>query len=1075
MRKILLEVMCLLLTTAAAIWAQSVGGTLSGRITSANGAAVPSAAITVTNVNTNATQKALSGPDGTFSVSGLAPGTYRVDVETAGYKRTSQQNIELTATRPASVNITLEAGNVNETVELKGTAPATQSDNGEVSVGIGSRPVQEFPVIDRNHQELIGLESGITPPTPALDLAVDPDRNRFYSTNGQAPYLNWNYLEGVMNQEPNRGTAIRVVPEMDMQQLGISTSNLTMDKGFTPGAYIQDATRGGSNGWHGDLFEFWSGNILRTRSFFDTLDNNAPRFNFNQFGAALGGAIIPDKTFIFGSYEGMYQRGDNTNISTVPIPQAIAGNFSSIPGLTLYSPFTGTANGVGRLPYTSGILPPGRINPTAAAIASFIPAPNQPGLVNNYISNTPFQNDYQKGDVRLDEHLSDKTSAFLRYGYSNNHAIETSPLGDVIGSGTRGRLVGQNAEISATHAFSDRLITDLKFGYNRYDQKLGLYGDQSALFNMLGTGNTGNGLIGINIPGMPLIGAASYVPSNPVDNTFNWAWNWSLHTATQNFKWGLDVRRMRSDGFIDSPFNTFGVNGTAFFGPGTTLLNNGAQLSPYSTFYNSFASFLLGQPSQVGVTSFLNRPSIRQSQYAVWVGDTIRVLHRVTVDLGARYEVFSPLEPANAGGAEFYDAATNTFNYAGVNGTGWHNTFYQTRDIAPRIGVAFNLNDKTVIRGGYGIQYFQMPYMFSGFLAPMTGAVAGVQGTYAAAPFAGQFGPTVSSTTPAPATLQNGAAAGSLPVSVIPRNIPTPYVETYSLQIQRDFYYGTVLSLGYVGNVDRHLPGMMQLNAALPGRGAAGLPFASLGQTGSVLGFDNGLTSNYNSLQVNLNKRFSGGLSFMASYTWAKALGYTNAADMILNPFNLRSNYGPADYDRTNVLSIAHLWELPFGRHGSHLGSTLLGGWQLNGIFTWQTGTPLTLTADPLLCACPGTTVLASANAGGSALTTGNYGNGQSFFNNGAFYAPAGSNIGNLGRGAIRGPDSWNYNMSLFKNFRVMDRFNLQLRGEAYNLANTTHPINPVTNINSPAFGQITGSVMGAFGRQVDLAARVQF
>jgi hypothetical protein len=280
-----------------------------------------------------------------------------------------------------------------------------------------------------------------------------------------------------------------------------------------------------------------------------------------------------------------------------------------------------------------------------------------------------------------------------------------------------------------------------------------------------------------------------------------------------------------------------------------------------------------------------------------------------------------------------------------------------------------------------------------------------------------------------------------------------------------------MLSVGYVGALGRHLPGIQELNAAFPGAGTAGLPFAALGRTASTLLYDDSLTNNYNALQVSLVKRFSQGISFLGSYTFGKSLGYTTANNMILNPFDRRANYGPTDYDRQHVLTISHLWELPFGRHGSNIASTMLGGWQLNGVFTWATGTPLTLTADPLLCACPGNTVLASAN--GNIGTTGNYGNGA--FISGNFSAPAAGTLGNLGRGSLRGPAFKNYDMSLFKNFRIRERFNLQLRGEAYNLTNSPRLSNPVTNINSPDFGQVTSTVNGAFGRQVDLAARVQF
>jgi hypothetical protein len=287
--------------------------------------------------------------------------------------------------------------------------------------------------------------------------------------------------------------------------------------------------------------------------------------------------------------------------------------------------------------------------------------------------------------------------------------------------------------------------------------------------------------------------------------------------------------------------------------------------------------------------------------------------------------------------------------------------------------------------------------------------------------------------------------------------------------LQQDFYWGTTLAVGYVGALGRNLPYSQELNAALPGTGVAGLPYASIGRTASTLFYDTGMTSNYNSLQVNLNKRFAKGLSFLASYNWSKALGYTGSNGLLLNPFDARANYGPLDFDRQHVLSIGHLWELPFGRHGGNIASTLLGGWQVNGVFTWNTGTPLTVTADPLGCACPGNTVL--ANLSGSPYMN----SGIAYLNPAAFSAPSFGQFGTLGRGALRGPDNWNYDLSLFKNFRVRDRFNVQLRGEAYNLTNTAQFAMPVTNINSPDFGQTVSTVNGSFGRQINLGLRVTF
>jgi hypothetical protein len=359
--------------------------------------------------------------------------------------------------------------------------------------------------------------------------------------------------------------------------------------------------------------------------------------------------------------------------------------------------------------------------------------------------------------------------------------------------------------------------------------------------------------------------------------------------------------------------------------------------------------------------------------------------------------------------------------------------------------------------------------MLSGFMAPTYCFVNGVRGGFTTAQLQIPFGATLSAT--APNTLENGALAGNLPASMLQHSPDTPYVQSFSAQVQQEFTGGMMLALGYVGTLGRHLPFLWEGNAAMPGTGVAGLPFNSLGRTSSTLMYDSGLTNNYNSLQVNLSKRFAQGLSFLASYTWSKALGYTSEDGFLLNPFDLRSNYGPLDYDRQHVLSISHLWELPFGRRGGSMAATILGGWQLNGIFTWNTGTPLTITADPTGCECPGNVVLANLN--GSPFLNDD---GPGFLNPAAFSAPPRGQFGSLGRGMLRGRDNWNYDLSLFKGFRVRDRFNLELRGEAYNLTNSTHYGPPVTSLFAPDFGQSLSTVRGnTFGRQVNLGVRFLF
>jgi hypothetical protein len=354
-----------------------------------------------------------------------------------------------------------------------------------------------------------------------------------------------------------------------------------------------------------------------------------------------------------------------------------------------------------------------------------------------------------------------------------------------------------------------------------------------------------------------------------------------------------------------------------------------------------------------------------------------------------------------------------------------------------------------------------------GFMPAAFGSVAGIQGGYTTTSPAFTFGPPVITTLPA--TPVNGAPAGNLPASVVPRYVDTPYVQSFNAQAQQEFYWGTVLSLGYVGALDRHLPFVEQLNAGLPGSTPADLPFAPLGRTASTLLFANGLTSNYNALQVNLSKRFARGLSFVASYTWSHSLGYTTNNNLLLNPFNFQANYGPLDTDRRSVLTISHLWELPFGHHGSSMKQTLIGGWQVNGVFTWSSGVPFTVTSDPLLCNCLNGTAFANVS-GPPYLSSGT----AVVLDPASFSAPVNS-LGSTGRNSFLAPGFRNYDMSLFKNFHVHDRYNVQIRAEAYNISNSPHFALPVANVNSPVFGQQVSTLYGSFGRQINLALRLGF
>jgi len=513
----------------------------------------------------------------------------------------------------------------------------------------------------------------------------------------------------------------------------------------------------------------------------------------------------------------------------------------------------------------------------------------------------------QRFDGRIDRHWGPNTSAFLRYGYTNGRGLDISPLGNVIGGSERGRVVGQNAAIAGTHVFNPNVITEARFAYNRYTLGLNSAANQNVLGAVLGIPGY-NQLAAISIPGLPAIGTPTVAPQFGVDNQFNWAWTWSWRTGRHDLKFGVDIRRDRTDGF-NNPF-FMGGNGAAFFGPGVTMLQAGPGVSANGLFYNAFAAFLLGQPTQVGITQNLTTPTIRQSQYAGWIGDSINLWSgKLTLDFGLRYEFYSSLSPRHTAGATFYDPATNTFNFPGLNGYTSNAYNDNTDNFAPRFGYAYRFNNHTVVRGGYGISYFQNPYSMTGFMPLLNGATFGRNGVFDAAGI--PLIPSLTPLIPAPTPIVNGMSPANLPVSFIARDADTPYVQSYSTQIQRDFYWDTVLSVGYVGNVGRFIPFFAETNASLPGNGIPGLPLFPAGRIASTLLYNNALTNNYNSLQVSLNKRFAKGLTFTTAYTYGNALGYTAANGQLLEPLNLHSNYGELPYNRRHLFTLSHLWEVP--------------------------------------------------------------------------------------------------------------------------------------------------------------------
>ena len=687
----------------------------------------------------------------------------------------------------------------------------------------------------------------------------------------------------------------------------------------------------------------------------------------------------------------------------------------------------------------------------------------------------------------MDHYFTEQTKIFAKFNTSLYSVTQGGVLGPVIGDGTVAKDYTVTASVNLTHGFSPTLLTELRLGYNRYRTNVQGIDTKTVTNQKLGIADptpdsiSSNGMARIQINGLPGIGTPVFYPLINTDNLFDVVDTWSKLSGKHVFKWGAEIHRNRMDRFQPQGLN-LGPRGLFQFNPGTTQLNGGPGLGPYGSVDNAIASFLLGATDETSRTFMPITPTNRQTQFGAFMQDTYQVTRNLTLDLGIRYEYYSPVKPRYKGGASNYVPSTNTLDVAGYGdidlATG---VSAQSLNFAPRVGFAYRAGEKQVIRGGYGISYWTGRFGFTGgTLSTQFPVIYNIQqgntgdfivdGTFASLP------PV--QTIPIPSNGQINPAPNQA-FFVIPSRNRTPYVQNYNLTYQRELVHGIAFDIGYVGSLGRQLPFNRSLNAAVPGAGSAGLPFfVQFGRTAAVSLRANGISSNYNSLQTNLSKRFSNGFSFTVAYAYAKSLDVGSNQPGFTDNLDLRRQYGPSDFDQTHLLTISHLYELPFGKgkkflNNGGVGSFILGGWQINGIFRSATGTPFTPTADATACNCPGNGNFADAVA--PVQMVGGIGPGQTWFSTSSFAVPGTNRFGNAGRNSIRGPRLTNYDFSVFRTFSMSDRFKLEYRAEFYNLSNTPHFANPNGNVSSASFGTITGTLNGYGNRQVQMALRLKF
>ncbi|WP_263384894.1 TonB-dependent receptor [Granulicella arctica] len=1093
-----------------------------GTVTDATGAVIPGAKVTVLNLDTHDQRNATANATGEYQFTLLPVGRYTVTVVVEGFKTSATSTLPVEAGDRARADIHMETGGSSETVTVEAQTPLLQADNAVVSSTVTAKAVQDLPLNGRNFVQLVQLVPGANEgPGNGLTSGGRPDDRRNtsgFSVNGQDDTLNNYVIDGIDDNERVIGT-IGVKPNVEgIQEITVQTNSYSAEAGRTAGGVVNIVTRSGTNQFHGTAYEFFRNDIFDARNVFQTTGSK-PELRQNQFGASVGGPVFKDRTFFFGDYEGYRQVAGVTYNSTVPTIDEY-NNIHSIGG---GSPSALVAAGKG----TQGRV----IDPIALNYLLLFPAPTSAGLANNYTvspNRTQYSNIF---DARVDHKFSAKNMFFGRYSYNKVDTNTPQALGNANGldiSGGRYIFAGpatstaQQYAFGLTHIINQNLVVDLRAAFTRVnnlslplnygsnpDTKLGFGSNMN--FNALSSF-----LTPIQFGPFSDIGDGAYVPLQDIDNTFQYAGSVSYTKGAHNIKAGGSFIRRQARN-IQSAFAagqyTFGL-------PSDNVSGNLKQTQD-----NNLASSLVGAFSAASRNYNLNPPDYRSYEPSGFVQDSWKITPNFTLIFGIRYDVFTPFTEAHnhISNFDFLQASGSTaatiassLKVAGANGVDGHagiQTDYS--NLAPRLGFSTSITPTTVVRGGYGLSFFPGNYTsnadlknapFVSVYSPNCQSSAAVQIEASQGITTGQNPDCASiagaSTTfdqglplPAPQTISSPA------LSFVAENphFRSALIQQFNLQVEKQFG-ANVVTIGYVGNIGQHLPETINdINVPKPfdpATGSSARPLSStLGNLGQVGWLQSEGVSNYHALQTSIQRRFTKGLAFDANYTFAKALsditgfseegqqGWSNADPTRIGQIE----YGIAENNIKSRFALSLNYEFQYGKGFTGIKKQVLAGWQINTIAVWQSGKPFSIVNGGSGIDGIYTNRATPVNNGGSDRPNQisnprlSHKTSTQFFNTAAFAPQPLGTIGTSQRNSLSGPTFRHVDLSLFKDFPIMERATVQFRAECFDISNTPNFYinnnggNSSTQLGNAAFGTVAQVDPNYVPRQYQFAVKLRF
>lgn len=1092
--------------------AQVDRGSIVGSVSDPSGARIADAAVTVTNLETNQAYEFKTDGEGNYSAPLLKIGRYSVRVEKQGFSASLESNVDVSVNQVVRVDLALKVGSRAETVEVSTGAPLLQTEASSLGTIETARRITDLPLNGRDFIQLAylgpGANAGQTGSNVSGGVFENERANEAISVNGLRVTNNNFLLNGVDNNEFGLGGTVVLPPPDAIAEFRTEANSMSAEFG-RGGAAVNVVIKSGTNQVHGGIYEFFRNDKLDAVNYFN---QGQQPFKRNQFGAFAGGPIVKGKTFIFGDYSGYRLRETDPFISSVPTALERSGDFSewlspSLPAsqqIQLVNPYTGDPIPNNRLDLATKPDGSPLLDTVGMNALNLYPLPNLGGgdgpvFADNYLTTQDRQNDQDAGDVRVDHRFREQDQVFASYSINDVRSVRPGPLGDLGGSDccpSISNARGQHLGLGYTHMFSTAFVNDLHGGFFRYSVNALPFNYGKNLGNELGIPNANrgdlnsSGLTNIDSGGYTPLGDSEWLPEHVFENIFQVADTVTWIKGKHSLKFGVDFRRQQRNFYqVMAPRGLFVFSG-AYTG-------------------DAFADLATGIANATEQDFLQGIYPTRYWDLAEFVQDDFRVRPNLMLNIGVRYEVFSP---AN-GRVSNFNLQTGTMDVSYGDGAISHaGVGFDKGDIAPRIGLAWTPMKSTVVRAAFGMFHSPESNIFDdlGLNPP--------QDTFNAAQYSQggniQASQLISAGFPDafppydPANLF-GSVKTTGPKRLMPR------ILEWNLTIQRQLAQNWVFQIGYVGTHAYRLWNHESSDLNQPVApsdnnfcgpdldncisGNYGRPYYDVQPNlVSILPLDYAqLHTMYNALQTSLNKQFSNGFNLLVAYTFSKNLGNAdgNVGTYIQNSHNPGAEYGPAAPDLRHRLSISYLYELPVG-HGRRflsdmngVGEAVLGGWQVAGITTIQSGEAETavLSYDPTNTGSfsPRPDMIAnpynfSFNTGGQQCSNPGHQTLDCWYNQAAFAIPqlapgqsTATVFGNSPIGTLRGPDLVNFDFVLQKDFKIHEEQRLQFRAEFFNLFNHPNFGLPGVYVDVPGGAAITNTATD--NRQIEFALKYTF